>query len=433
MNHPQAVASLLRRQATVEQLTLLDATIAAAKSRQIPIYLVGGAVRDLLLGRFTGDLDLVVEGSAPDLAKTVASNLDGDLEIHPRFGTAKVSLGSSHVDLASSRKEHYRSPAALPVIEPGTLDEDLARRDFTVNAMAVALWPSKDADLIDPYDGVSDLQRGVLEVLHPKSFEDDPTRILRAVRIESQSTLRLSNQTAELAREAAKQGVFDRLSGVRLRHELELLFNATQDVESVAARLDDLALLHVLSPNLALSAETLSWLPRLTREALDQGSSGSEPDTPEMWPVVLLVLAGSLEGADRASLARRLDLSGAGADLIEAGPSRLLETETELNRPDLPPHGIDELLQVSSPEERILLSISAKPLVRDRVARWNREIRTFRLSITGADLLARGVEPGPAVGQALAATRQARVDGRIEAEDELEFALAQLASSFGTT
>lgn len=433
MNQPKAVASLFRRQATEEQLALLDAAIEEAQRSEMPIYLVGGAVRDLLLGRFEGDLDLVVEGNAPRLAKTVASNLGGDLEIHQRFGTAKISLGSSHIDLASSRKEHYLSPAALPVIESGTLEEDLSRRDFTVNAMAVSLWPSKEADLIDPYDGFSDLERGLLEVLHPKSFEDDPTRILRAVRIESQSQLRLSNRTAALARKASQRGVFDRLSGARLRNELELLFNASPDVEAVAERLADLALLEVLSPTLALDETTHSWLQRLTPEAFDQGFSGSASSTPEKWLAALLVLTGSLESTDRANLVCRLDLSGDSAGLIEAGLSRCMQTEAELSRPDLPRHRVDELLQISAPEERVLLALSTEPVVRDQVALWNREMRDLRLSIKGTDLLERGFEPGPRVGHALEETRRARIDGRIEAEAELEFALALLASSSGTT
>jgi len=149
-----------------------------------PVYLVGGAVRDLLLGRGRADIDLVVEGDAAVLA----SELEADVISHERFGTAKVRLDGHDVDIATARSEAYPHPGALPVVEPATLAEDLRRRDFTINAMAIPL--RGEPRLIDPHGGQADLAAKLLRVLHPRSFEDDPTRAIRAARSPSRPSSR---------------------------------------------------------------------------------------------------------------------------------------------------------------------------------------------------------------------------------------------------
>ena len=160
------------------------------------VWLVGGAVRDLLLGGTRADLDLVVEGDAA----SVAALLGAEAKSHERFGTASVSLGEVRVDVAGARTETYANPGALPDVEPSALAEDLARRDFTVNAMALPLVG--DAALIDPHGGRADLERGILRILHPRSFEDDPTRALRAARYAARLGLVLDAETKERLVEA---------------------------------------------------------------------------------------------------------------------------------------------------------------------------------------------------------------------------------------
>ena len=431
MNQQSAVATLLREQATRSQLEVLDAAITVAESRRTPIYIVGGAVRDLLSGGFSGDLDLVTEGDGVEIARGIAVTLGARFSAHKRFGTATVSLGDSHVDFASARQESYSAPAVLPSVGPGTLEQDLARRDFSVNAMAVSLWPNQGIELIDPFNGRSDLDSNTLEVLHPKSFIDDPTRILRAIRLESKSALRLSSRAVELAREALQQGVFDLLSGDRLRSEFEQLFDTPSDIRAIVTRLAELYLLPTLSPNLALTSAQMEWFERLAmaRTALDSMAFGTKP--PTWWLIYLFVLTSTLDHAERVALARRLSIQSKQAEFLAAGPEKIQQLESELGTPDLPPHRVDEILRESKPEEVVLLSASGTFAVRNWVTKWQQELRSVALAISGEDLLAEGFEPGPWIGRALDAVRNARLDGSIEAEAELGFALNHLASRSG--
>src|SRR4051794_37069429 len=185
-----------------------------------PAWLVGGAVRDLMLGATNVDLDVAIEGDARPVARELAERLGGAAVEHERFGTATVRAGDLTVDLASTRRETYAQPGTLPDVQPASLDEDLARRDFTVNAMAASLDPAQLGELRDPHGGRADLEAGVIRVLHPGSFIDDPTRVLRAVRYEARLGFRMDPETERLAREAIAAGAPSTVSGPRLRDEL---------------------------------------------------------------------------------------------------------------------------------------------------------------------------------------------------------------------
>jgi len=189
-----------------------------AGARKWRAYLVGGMVRDILLGRKSLDLDIVVEGDALQLAKELA--VEG-LTLHHRFGTAKLRYGEWSLDLATARCETYPHPGALPVVKPGTISNDLSRRDFTINAMAMHLSPDTLGELLDPFKGKEDVERGLIRILHPNSFIDDATRILRALRYEQRFGFHLEQTTqALLVRDLV---MLNTISGDRLRHELELL------------------------------------------------------------------------------------------------------------------------------------------------------------------------------------------------------------------
>src|SRR3954469_21580085 len=185
-----------------------------------PAWLVGGAVRDLMLAGQTVDLDIAIEGDAREVARELAARLDGQAVEHERFGTATVRAGGLMVDLASTRRESYAAPGALPDVEPATLDEDLGRRDFTINAMAASLDAARLGELRDPLGGEADLRDGVIRILHPGSFIDDPTRLLRAIRYEARFGFRMDEQTERLAREAIAADALSTVSGARIRDEL---------------------------------------------------------------------------------------------------------------------------------------------------------------------------------------------------------------------
>ena len=205
-------------------MTILRSCAELARQRGGCAYLVGGTVRDLLLGRGGGDLDVVIEGDALSLVRELARGSGGGVRTHAAFQTATLTLDEHlSIDFATARRERYRAPAALPEVEPGRLDEDLSRRDFTINAMALPL-DEPGAPLVDPCDGAADVRRRRIHVLHQRSFIDDPTRGFRAARLAARLGFVITPTTRKWLDEARRDRVFQRLSGARVRRELELGF-----------------------------------------------------------------------------------------------------------------------------------------------------------------------------------------------------------------
>ena len=192
-----------------------------ANSMRYTAFLVGGTVRDLILGKESLDLDITVEGDAIKLGELLAKELDGTLVAHKMFGTCSLALkGKLKIDFATARRETYEHPGALPKVEPSSLKDDLARRDFTINAMAVSLNKKDFGKLVDLFGGRRDLARGVIRVMHDKSFIDDPTRIFRAVRFGERLRFAIDRRTLRLIESAIKKGMLDKLSKYRINKEL---------------------------------------------------------------------------------------------------------------------------------------------------------------------------------------------------------------------
>lgn len=336
-----------------------------------PVYVVGGAVRDLLLGRDRADLDLVVVGDAAGLAR----RLGAEPVEHERFATAKVGLDGHEIDVATARAEAYPEPGALPeVIPAGEIEADLGRRDFTINAMALPL--RGEPELIDPYGGRSDLEAGLLRVLHPGSFADDPTRALRAARYAARFAFELEGETEARLREADLGTV----SADRRRAELLRLAAEPSAVGGLRA--------------------LVKWdLIEPAPEGLALAERGAELLATPPW-------ADSVDRAP-ALLALAFEPAGRETALLEATPAR--------------PSAAVELARGYRPLE--LLSARARGA--EWLDRYMREWRAVELEIDGDDLVASGVPEGPAVGAGLAAALRRKLDGEISGrERELEVALA---------
>ena len=187
-------------------------------------YLVGGYVRDSTLGREPVDIDIVVEGDGVKVARKLNAKLKGKLTSHTEFGTATISIDSHRVDLASARTEKYPSPAHLPHVYPSTIVEDLNRRDFTINAIAMSISKENFGEIFDPFEGLNDIKKKLIRILHRNSFIDDPTRIFRALRYKNRFGFKMEEDTERLMREAIKDGMVSRLSGQRILNELNLIF-----------------------------------------------------------------------------------------------------------------------------------------------------------------------------------------------------------------
>ena len=242
-------------------------TIADNSGKEI--FLVGGAVRDMFLNRANLDIDLVIEGDAIALARRITENIQAKLTVHTRFGTAKVHFSDFSLDIAMARCETYRKPGALPTVQPGTIKDDLYRRDFSINAMAVSLSPGNFGTLIDMYGGKNDLAHQVIRILHPRSFIDDATRMLRACRYEQRLGFTIEQETAELVRDNTM--MLRTISGDRIRRELDLIFKE-EIPEHVLKRMAELDLLGLLHPSLKGNG----WLSNKYSEARRQARQGNQ-------------------------------------------------------------------------------------------------------------------------------------------------------------
>ena len=288
------------------QRTALDELRRLANEAGVAAFLVGGPVRDSLLGVPVNDLDISVVGDAPALAQSLANATGGRLTVHPRFGTASVAAAGCTVDLVTARRETYPKPAALPVVTAGSLADDLARRDFTINAMAVPLAAALE-QVVDPHGGRADLDAGIIRALHRESFRDDPTRIFRAVRYEQRFAFRLSDDTRCDLESAVAAGAIAMLSGDRLRHELDRILHETSPLPALQ-RAEALGVLTATHPALGAShldglhdwtARPLAWLAALVWPLHDStGSSvAARLNTPSDWTRVI---------SDTATLTERL-------------------------------------------------------------------------------------------------------------------------------
>jgi tRNA nucleotidyltransferase (CCA-adding enzyme) len=341
-----------------------------AVAGEVPVYLVGGGVRDLLLGRERTDLDLAVEGDAAALGR----RLGGEIREHERFATAKVVVDGLEIDLATARSETYSEPGALPEVRPAALAEDLARRDFTINAMALPLVD--EPQLIDPRGGVPDLEQGLLRVLYDRSFVDDPTRALRAARYAARYGFALEANTETLLRDTD----LDTVSRERVDAELRKLAGEPQARRGFEL-LGEWGLVS-LDPGAPKLIETVGAL------------AVSEP-----WSKVVRAEDAVLASA----LGRDVDR---GRELAAARPARPSEA-VELA------HGHDAVTLVL-----------ARALGAEWLDRYIAEWRHVRLEIDGDELLAAGVPEGPAIGRGLAAAMRAKLDGEVAGrEEELEIAL----------
>jgi tRNA nucleotidyltransferase (CCA-adding enzyme) len=374
-----------------------------------PCYLVGGAVRDVLLGAAAVDLDVAVEGDAEAVGLHLAERLGGEVRAHGRFGTATVRAPGLQVDLAGTRRERYSAPGALPDVEPATLDEDLGRRDFTINAMAMSLSHDDLGAIHDPHGGREDLDERLVRILHATSFVDDPTRLLRAARYAARFGFTLEAETAELAREAAASSALGTVSGPRIRDELIDLLAEGEAPEGVRM-LRDLDLCESLHPALVMDAE------RVASAKLGAIETAADPAH-----AALAVLC--LEGPDEVEeWVDRLALPAGARDAVMRAARRGPALADELARRELAPSELHALLYPEPPESLALALALGAPA--DRVLDFVSRLRGIRLEITGADLLAAGVPESPALGEALEQTLRRKLDGEVGGRDaELRMAL----------
>ena len=368
------------------------------------LYLVGGAVRDLLLGRANLDLDLVVERDAPRLASLLADRIGGKVTIHHRFGTAKLRHENLIIDLATARAETYSHPGALPTVHPGSIADDLARRDFTINAMAIYLDPDNFGQLVDPFQGEKDLGHKLIRVLHPRSFVDDATRMLRAVRYEQRFDFQLEETTESLLRRDLS--MIHTISGDRIRHELELIFKEARP-EKPLRRAAALYLLQEI--HAALKGN--GWIAK----AFEQARSTANPPSPGLYLSLAVHHFSQGEGEEFIT---SLNIPKATARAIRDTLS-LRENLASLEAPQLSLSAIHRLLRDYSPTSILAWDIASEsPLIQQRLHLYLDRLRYVKSSLNGKDLQDMGLPPGPQIGEILEALHEARLDQRVKTRAE---------------
>jgi len=408
MSQPTNLADRLEEQLPTDLNEFIEKAGIIARERRQPLYLVGGAVRDLLLERANLDLDLVVAGDAIALAGEIAPLFKADITAHPRFGTASLRWGRRRADIVTARAETYARPGALPKVRPGTIDDDLARRDFTVNAMAVALDPCHYGELADPHGGQKDLKKRLIRVLHDRSFRDDATRIWRAVRYEQRLDFRIEPVTLDLLKKGLAH--LRTVGGSRTRRELEL-YLTEETPEKALARAGNLGVLAKLNPSLTGD----EWL----AESFGRAREVCLPAAPSTV-LYLALFFYRLADTETEKLTNYLRLPAAASRVLR-DTLAVKAKSGELAEPGLPPsrvyHYLHGLGLTALTAARLA---TGSPTAAEHIELYLNVLRHVNPVLGGEDLKKMGVPEGPRIKEALLALREARLDGRIDSREEEE-------------
>ena len=411
----------------------------AANALDYSLYIVGGFVRDLLLGIPDLDVDLVVEGDAIKVAHKLAADMSARVRSHRRFGTAKVVLESADgasvdaLDLATTRVEFYeRGRPALPRVESSSIREDLKRRDFTINTLAICLDKNRYGELLDPFGGIQDLRDGRIRVLHNFSFIEDPTRILRAVRLEQRLDFAIEPQTLSQIRDDVER--LRHVTGPRIRNELELILRE-REPEKSWLRLSELGALEPIHPALCdtewvglkfpeLRAWWKRWLasdpaeaPLFDVEALSASNgNGAQPPPLLYWCLVTYLLS----DGELSEVAARLRITRKDEAVMRQA-NQLCTAQRDLSRSDLSPSEVFHLLSSSTEVALIAAYVASDdPVARRHMEAFQHTLRHIKPRIDGDYLRALGLAPGPDFGRILTHVQDAILNGKIHTQEEEE-------------
>ena len=403
------------------RVSRIAAAVAQLGQRADRVYLVGGTIRDLLLGEESFDVDVAVEGDAIAFAYALADALEGRATPHQRFGTAIVSYGEGErIDVVTTRTEFYDAPGALPTVERAGLREDLFRRDFTINAMAASLGADDFGRLVDPYGGRADLDARVLRVLHNLSFIDDPTRIFRGIRYEARHAFRFEDHSARLLRGCIEMGLVGDLSSSRLRDELVALLEDSGATAGIR-RLGELGADRAIHPHVRGDDEAAALFSRASALRDELGI-----DVPT-WRIGLAALARGMTSDEAYGWLDRLTLRRRDAERIVGAVTVAPRIVERLRSEPLDPAQVVALADPFAPDAPLFaLALEDRPELREYFER----LRSVRLEIGGADLIALGLPESPQIGEILGEIRKRKLNGELDGrEAELAAARELVAAS----
>lgn len=427
------------------RLGILKLISLTASNLHLPIYLVGGFARDLILEAPGLDMDFVIEGDAILLAEALAEKYGGRVTCHRKFGTAKWHISSikkellnqknsttlldystlpQTIDLISARTEFYEKPTALPTIKTGSIKLDLHRRDFTINTMAVRLDGHHFGDLYDFWGGLNDIKKGFIRVLHSLSFVDDPTRILRAIRFEQRFGFTIEERTLALLLEA--RGLLEEVSGDRIRHELDLMLEEPKAPEMLA-RMNQLGLLHQFFANLKWDSDKLMALRKYYQEGLPQNwfTNDHQKNIQTKTNGAYLLLTAQSSQVDILKVLGWLRLKNHLAQMIIQANS--LWHQLDSLKSHIPSQLTKKLGDYSQLEIYCVFFLCADSQIRKILENFALKWRWIKPVTDGLALQKRGLKPGPVFSNILAELKAAWLDGNLKSEkDELAYLEALL-------
>lgn len=413
----------------VQGLIYLARDIACKNN--ITAYLVGGFVRDLLLGVENLDLDIVVEGNGIKFAENYASNLKAKLIPHRRFGTATITnvFSGIKIDIASARKENYPYPASLPLVSYGTLRDDLFRRDFSINAMAISINSKDFGKLIDLFGGRSDLAHRLIRILHNLSFIDDPTRILRAIRFEKRYGLKIEPTTFKRLKQAVRLKMLEKVQAQRIRDALILMLKEAHPLKGIR-RLKELAGFTFISPHILLSEKTCRFLSSIERQITWFKRTYPELRPLDTWLIYFIGLTDSLKREELRRILRRF--------AFQRGEEKRILTHKKINskfiaglsKEKIKPSKVFEFLDPLSFEAILMLKAKYKNRnIKRQIESFLKDYNRVRICISGHDLHRLGLAPGPGYQKIFKKVLDAKLNGLVKTKEEEMVLLKKLAKS----
>ncbi|MEJ5165525.1 MAG: CBS domain-containing protein [Thermoanaerobaculia bacterium] len=393
-----------------------------AEKMDMKAYLVGGTVRDMLLGYPPTDVDVVIEGNALLIGKEISKLKDAKFKSHQKFLTGSLTFPDGiKIDLATARKERYWAPAALPDVEASLIIYDLSRRDFTINTLIVSLNPSSFGKLYDHFGGLLDLKSKTLKVLHTLSFMEDPTRALRAIRLCEKLKFKLSSVTEKLIRTAINQGAFENLSGARLWEEFSYILELPEPY-SAMQKLENMGLLKVLNPSIKLNQKIETLFERI--KEIKSWAKIEKLEQKYFNILYIGALSINLKEEEILKLASRLNLNEREKEILTGlkKVSRLINFK--LKKAEDPVEIYKALINFDWLYLFWSFSVIEEERTKDKIKNFITKYSKIRTEIKGKDLLEKGVKEGPLIGKALEQVLFEKIKGNLKnSEEELNFAL----------
>lgn len=391
-------------------MVILKKLAKRADEKGLPLFLVGGFVRDLLLDYPNLDLDFTLEGDALSFAEEIANEEKLAIKRYPKFGTATIVFSRKiRVDLAQARREVYPVPAGLPEVSPSGITEDLLRRDFTINSMAISVNADQFGELVDPSGGLEDLKVGVIRVHHEKSFIDDPTRIFRAIRFATRYGFAIHHKTLKLIKEAVNSGLIEKLSPARIKNEFIYLLEDLHPVEAIL-KLDRLGVLRRIHKSFSFRS-SVDLLTKIERYPRVKGI--------KHWFILILALFYNMKLAHSLEIAKRLGFTRRETETL----LKLHTLKGKIGRFPNSPSGVYRFAN-ELPKELIVFIMETTPnsSIRESLQRYLLEYRFVKLEVDGHDLKRLGIEEGPIYKEILNKTLDAKLDRGLQSkEEELNF------------